>query len=179
MLLSATSFTGCDLLSTEDDEEPACDGEVVIVRRLHTSTVSPPTISEPFRACYTILLVEQRDYFVVGELSESQIYIELAGPLLGSDGAHHYYHVIRLVARGKYFFESDPAEISASFTSLDANKLPVPGDKVVIDFEMLKIDPEMRQVGFVVRESVLHTSNNTKFVYDAYHIADLTVPENN
>lgn len=180
MLISLALFSGCDLLSTEDDEEPLCEGDVVLVRRLHNSATTPEKISEPFRSCYTIDLVEQRDlYMSMGtELDVSNIYIELAGPPLGSDGAHHYYHTITLSSAGKYFFEAEAEDITAHFTPLDANKIPVAGDKEITGFEMLKIDPVTRQISFTITQSTLHTGNYTKFVYEPYEMANLIVPEN-
>lgn len=180
MLISLTAFAGCDLFSTEEDEEPQCEGEVVLVRRLHNSVTTPEEISDPFRSCYTIALVEQRDlYMNMGtELDASNIYIELAGPPLGSDGAHYYYHTITLTSAGKFFFEASLEDITASFTHLDANKLPVAGDKIITGFEMLKIDPETREISFAITESALRTGNYTRFVYEPYTLTNLVVPEN-
>ncbi|HET9055176.1 MAG TPA: hypothetical protein VFM90_13440 [Cyclobacteriaceae bacterium] len=180
LLISLIASTGCDLFSTEDDEEPLCKGEVVLVRRLHNSVTTPEKISDPFRSCYTIALVEQRDlYMNMGTvLDVSNIYIELAGPPMGSNGAHFYYHTITLSSAGKYFFEASLEDITVSFTHLDANKLPVAGDKLITGFEMLKIDPETREISFAITESALRTGNYTKFVYEPYAMANLVVPEN-
>lgn len=180
LLISLTAFAGCDLLSTEDDDEPLCEGEVVLVRRMHNSVTTPEEISKPFRSCYTIALVEQRDlYMNMGTvLDVSNIYIELAGPSMGSDGAHFYYHTITLSSAGKDFFEASLDEITASFTHLDANKLPVAGDKLITGFEMVKIDPETREISFSITESALRTGNYTRFVYEPYTLTNLVVPEN-
>jgi hypothetical protein len=147
-MLAIIVLMGCDLLSTEDEEEPPCQGDVVLINRLHNTVTTPEKISDPFRECYTYGLIEQRDNYVVGELSESSIHIELNGPVLGTEGARHYYHVITLSAQGKFFFDAELSEITARFTRLDANKLPKPGDKYITGFEMLKIDKANRQISF-------------------------------
>lgn len=178
--ISSTLFSGCDLLSTEDDEEPVCEGDVVLIHRLHNSTTTPEKVSDPYRECYSYGLIEQRNlYMNMGTvLDVSNIYIELNGPALGTEGAHHYYHTITLTSAGKDFFEAEPAGITASFSTLDANKLPRPGDKYITGFEMLKIDPATRQISFAITESEFRTGNYTTFIFEPYEFINLVVPEN-
>src|SRR5690606_27988851 len=86
-LLIIPIFSGCDVLFGDDDEEDLCTGEVVLTKRLHDSSVSPEKLGDPLRSCYSIALVEQIDlYMNMGtELDRSSVYIELAGPLLGTE----------------------------------------------------------------------------------------------
>lgn len=112
------------------------------------------------------------------ELDVSNIYIELNGPSMGTAGAYFYYHTITLTSTGKDFFEAEPSEITASFSRLDANKLPKPGDKYITGFEMLEINPATRQISFSITESEFRTGNYTTFIFEPYEIIDLIVPEN-
>lgn len=177
-LISITLFAGCDFLTGEDDEEPVCEGDVVLINRLHNSTTTPKTVSDPYRKCYTYGLIEQRNMrTITGDISTSNIYIELNGPSIGS-GAHGDYHTITLTSNGKDFFEAELANITATFSRLNANKIPMSADYEIIDFEMLKMDPTTRQISFAVNESQYYTSNYTWFVYEPYEIINLVVPEN-
>ncbi len=179
-LLAVTLLAGCDLFD-EDDEETPCSGEVVLTARRHDSfSGGNVKIGDPIRYCYSYNLIEQRDFYMsMGtEFDRSDIFIELAGPSLGTDGAHHYYHTITLTSDDELFFEADPENITASFSRLDANKIPMAGDKYVTDFEMISINPETRQISFAIRDSQFVLNNNSKFVFDAYEIVNLVVPEN-
>lgn len=170
-LLAITLLAGCELFN-EEEEEPECEGDVVLISRRHDTIGSNVTISNPSRNCYAYSLVEQRNlYMNMGtELDVSNIYIELAG--------EHHFHTITLSSQGEYFFEADPQNITASFSRLDANKIPLAGDKYVTDFEMLTIDPETREISFIIRESQFWINNNTKFVFEPYEMINLVVPEN-
>lgn len=178
LLFSVTLFSGCDLLTVEDDEEPACEGDVALITRFHNIVTGTEVINDPGRNCYTFGLIEQRNLrTITGALEASNIYIELNGNPMGG-GAYDNYVAITLTASGKDFFEASLTEITATFTRLDANKLPAPGDKYIDDFEMVKIDPVTRQISFSIMESRFVTGNYTWFVYEPYEIINLVVPEN-
>lgn len=175
LLLTIPLLAGCDFLF-DDDEEPACKGDLVLTVTRHSTASNPPSTGEPVRHCYTLGEVRQTNVPTIdGGIDFSLVYVEFNAPSIGNN-QHAHHHSLTFKVDGKDFFEADPSEITVGFRRLDANKNPIIADHTVVDYD-LSIDPIAREISFSIHESHYYTSNYVSFVYEPYEFENITVPE--
>lgn len=160
-MLCFALFSGCGLFDSEDGDD-LCKGNF----ELNYSSTVNGAVGGDYRECFDRIEASQHP------APQSKNWIDI---LYVRDGNPGGYFLMRLDSRTGDFFDAPLNQIDFYFQRLDANKLPLTGDRYHKGFEITKIDKATRQISFKVDEMEHRGEYARIFKYKPVAVTNLTI----